>query len=71
MNINQGQGNQTLMLNGLHPPLVYIFRVGCVLCEEDLEKIKDDLRRQFSEGLVLIDSTLEFLGCFGTEVVGL
>lgn len=65
MLIKQEGKQDTFIPKGLHPPLVYIFKTRGLLRDADREEIKNDLRQQFAEGLVVFDSRLEFIGCFG------
>ena len=41
---------------------VPVFQLDCVAKKQDLEKIKDDIREQIKDGIVVIDARIKFLG---------
>lgn len=41
---------------------VYIFRVNSLLRADDLEKLRENIKRQIEDGLVLTDPRVDYVG---------
>ena len=48
--------------NTINSKDVYIFKLGNKMKTEDLAKLREDIKQQIEEGLVIFDGCLEYIG---------